>query len=172
MKGMHVHHRIPLSKGGTNDASNLYVCSGSFHAWVWHKGRYAGVFALDFNRSAAGKLGGARAVKTQKEKSLGLFGLTREERSRNTRIQWEDPEHREYMIRVASETGKTLHKHKLGIFAEENLGKGAKTTNSTLWLDPNHPELGAHHFNKLKKLQKEKGYPSEKSNRVKLKKKS
>lgn len=38
MKGMHVHHRIPQSKGGTNDPSNLYVCSPWFHANVWHHG--------------------------------------------------------------------------------------------------------------------------------------
>jgi hypothetical protein len=25
MKGMHVHHRIPVSKGGTNAPENLYV---------------------------------------------------------------------------------------------------------------------------------------------------
>jgi hypothetical protein len=36
MKGMHVHHRIPRSCGGTNDPSNLYVCSSWFHANVWH----------------------------------------------------------------------------------------------------------------------------------------
>ena len=36
MKGMHVHHRIPRSKGGTNDPSNLYVCSPWFHTCVWH----------------------------------------------------------------------------------------------------------------------------------------
>jgi hypothetical protein len=36
MKGMHVHHRYPVSKGGTNDASNLFVCSPWFHAYVWH----------------------------------------------------------------------------------------------------------------------------------------
>jgi hypothetical protein len=36
MKGMHVHRRIPKSKGGTNDPSNLYVCSAWFHAYVWH----------------------------------------------------------------------------------------------------------------------------------------
>jgi len=33
---MHVHHRIPRSKGGTNDPSNLYVCSPKFHAYIWH----------------------------------------------------------------------------------------------------------------------------------------
>lgn len=36
MKGMHVHHRIPRSKGGTNDPSNLFVCSPWFHSHVWH----------------------------------------------------------------------------------------------------------------------------------------
>lgn len=36
MKGMHVHHRIPRSQGGTNDPSNLYVCSEWFHKNVWH----------------------------------------------------------------------------------------------------------------------------------------
>jgi len=36
MKGMHVHHRLPQSRGGTNDSSNLYVCSLWFHLNVWH----------------------------------------------------------------------------------------------------------------------------------------
>jgi hypothetical protein len=38
MKGMHVHHRLPRSKGGTNDPSNLYVCSAWFHKHIWHSG--------------------------------------------------------------------------------------------------------------------------------------
>ena len=38
MRGMHVHHRIPVSKGGTNDPSNLYVCSPFFHRYIWHDG--------------------------------------------------------------------------------------------------------------------------------------
>ena len=40
MKGMHVHHRVPQSLGGTNDPSNLYVCSPWFHANVWHDNSY------------------------------------------------------------------------------------------------------------------------------------
>lgn len=36
MEGMHVHHRIHRAQGGTNDPSNLYVCSPSYHAHVWH----------------------------------------------------------------------------------------------------------------------------------------
>ena len=38
MKGKHVHHRIKKSEGGTNDPSNLYVCSEWFHDNVWHGG--------------------------------------------------------------------------------------------------------------------------------------
>jgi hypothetical protein len=38
MRGKHVHHRVSKSDGGTNDPSNLYVCSPSFHRWGWHKG--------------------------------------------------------------------------------------------------------------------------------------
>ena len=36
IEGMHVHHRIPVSEGGTNDPSNLYVCSSWFHSHIWH----------------------------------------------------------------------------------------------------------------------------------------
>jgi hypothetical protein len=36
MKGKHVHHRIKRSDGGTNDPTNLYVCSDWFHNNVWH----------------------------------------------------------------------------------------------------------------------------------------
>jgi hypothetical protein len=38
MGGKHVHHRVRVSDGGTNDPSNLYVCSPSFHRWCWHDG--------------------------------------------------------------------------------------------------------------------------------------
>ena len=36
MRGMHVHHRIKKSEGGTNDPSNLFVCSEWFHTNIWH----------------------------------------------------------------------------------------------------------------------------------------
>ena len=54
MIGMEVHHRVPVSRGGTNDPSNLYVCSPSMHRWGWHNGdRGFGEWA---------SLGGERAV--------------------------------------------------------------------------------------------------------------
>ena len=52
MEGMHVHHRIPRSKGGTNDPSNLYVCSPWFHRHVWHDGEAWIEWALKGSRAA------------------------------------------------------------------------------------------------------------------------
>jgi hypothetical protein len=45
MKGRHVHHRIKKSEGGTNDPSNLYVCTEEYHDKVWHadEGGFAGL---------------------------------------------------------------------------------------------------------------------------------
>lgn len=69
--------------------------------------------------------------------------------------------------------------HKLlgrGIFSEEYLNskkcketglKAADSLHKSKWMDPDHPELGCHHVQTLKRLQKERGYPSEKTNRVK-----
>jgi hypothetical protein len=195
MKGMHVHHRIPVSKGGTNDPSNLFVCSPSFHAWVWHGGTFAiisdaskvaqlgglaggrlgglrtkerktGIFKPG-SQSVAGKIGGPRGAATCKEHGLGIFALTREERSANSTLQWQREGFREMMKETSARLGRQCFEESKGIFAPENLGKGAATTNSAKWMDPDHPELGAHHFNKLARLQRELGYPHGKSNRVK-----
>jgi len=70
MRGMHVHHRIPRSCGGTNDPSNLYVCSPSFHAYVWH-GQDAFLSFVKVAQKGGRK--GARALKKKIEqiKSLG-----------------------------------------------------------------------------------------------------
>jgi hypothetical protein len=53
MAGMHVHHRVPRSEGGTNDASNLYVCSPSFHMYVWHTRMEFIMFATEAGRKSA-----------------------------------------------------------------------------------------------------------------------
>ena len=59
MRGMHVHHRIPVSQGGTNDPSNLYVCSPDYHKYTWHNGEQW----IDW-ASKGGSLGGAVSGKT------------------------------------------------------------------------------------------------------------
>jgi hypothetical protein len=57
MRGKHVHHRLSISEGGTDDPSNLYVCSPSFHRWGWHNGEEWIEWA-----SEGGKTGGTRAA--------------------------------------------------------------------------------------------------------------
>ena len=67
MKGKHVHHRIAQSDGGTDDPSNLYVCSPSFHRWVWHSGE-------EFVEAASrgGRLGGLKGGKRIAEERIGI----------------------------------------------------------------------------------------------------
>jgi hypothetical protein len=102
MKGMHVHHRIPRSKGGTNDPSILYVCSPSFHKNCWHAedsynslipyAELGGIAARDNKlgihglseeeRQAYGKMGGeAGGWKKSQERNIGIFG---------DRTEWRD----------------------------------------------------------------------------------
>lgn len=65
MKGMHVHHRVPRSKGGTNDPCNLFVCSPSFHAYVWHsEDSYLSLIQIAYE---GGRKGGAATKKKCEE---------------------------------------------------------------------------------------------------------
>jgi hypothetical protein len=74
MKGKHVHHRIRQSHGGTNDPSNLYVCSPWFHSNVWHDG--TGVCERDEQKmSEDGRKGGTRTA----ELRVGVCGRTPEQ---------------------------------------------------------------------------------------------
>jgi hypothetical protein len=83
MAGMHVHHRIPVSRGGTNDPSNLYVCSPYVHKNLWHEGEefiawaYKGATAAHLEKREDGKsvlayengkLGGAAS----RDKKVGI----------------------------------------------------------------------------------------------------
>jgi hypothetical protein len=70
MAGMHVHHRIARSKGGTNDPSNLYVCSPSFHAYAWH-GPDSCFSLIKFAEEGGKKGGEAMRRKIKEIKSLG-----------------------------------------------------------------------------------------------------
>ncbi len=67
MNGKHVHHRIKRSDGGTDDPSNLYVCSEWFHDNVWHaeEGGFAGCASL----------GAQKAHEKKDEKGRSLHAL-------------------------------------------------------------------------------------------------
>ena len=94
MKGMHVHHRIRRSDGGTNDPSNLYVCSEWYHDNVWHaeEGGFTGL------ASAAGKLG-AKAQPHEVRVAMG-----KKNGSNNLRKVIEhNPDHQRQAIKSAAQ---------------------------------------------------------------------
>jgi general stress protein YciG len=107
MKGMHVHHRIPRSKGGTDAPENLYVCSPSFHANVWHDGYYR----IIQNASSVARLGGLARQQAgftpkglekrkQRSKEIGL-----ENKEKGIGIFARDPDKRKEDARNAGKIG-------------------------------------------------------------------
>jgi hypothetical protein len=96
------------------------------------------------HKSAGGKIGGPRGWKTCKEKQVGVFNPdNRKEWSRKGGKKNAETGH---LVRIAQSGGLASGKAK--------------------WIDPDHPELGAHHHVTLMKLQRDNGYPDLKENRV------
>jgi hypothetical protein len=161
------------------------------------------------SQSAAGAIGGTVTY----TKSVGIFDSEKKEERRRLGIGEFSQETRETRIKnalnvteylmenklgVFSEEerektrvrGKESVKNKTGLFAEENLGKGAqvcKKKGTGLWgipvevrqqngklamsykyIDPDHPELGSHAAPVLVKMQKRRGYPCLPENRVRV----
>ena len=151
MEGMHVHHRIHRSKGGTNDPSNLYVCNPLFHKYVWHsEDSYGSLipYAID-----GGRIGGSLSPvgRLSYENKFGLFGLSPEDKKQ-----------------AEIKGGKVTYENKIGCHDPKYKGVGARNTNSTLWEDPDHPELGKHTPGPLVRKQKALGFPHGPENRKRV----
>jgi hypothetical protein len=161
------------------------------------------------SQSAAGALGGTITYL----KGVGLFDVEKKEERRKLGIGEFSPETRATRIQTAlavveylrekglgifsdearekaRERGLSYVENKTGLFAEENLGKGArvckekgtgiwgiplevkrangKMTMAYKYLDPDHPELGKHAAPILVRMQKKRGYPHGKENRVRV----
>lgn len=220
MMGKHVHHRIKRCDGGTDDPTNLYVCSDWFHANVWHAEDGFNSLVLHATRggeityqqkkgihgltpeqkSQYGKMGAAaEGWKKSKERLSGIFG---------DRTSWEDvyvengrktlskllaknPDHQSEAGRkgalVSMERGVGVNtpeaRKKGGTIAgrkavesgqlakartRESILKGAKAGANTMFMDPNHPELGIHNAGVLSRLQRKHGFPSGKETRTKV----
>jgi hypothetical protein len=92
MRGKHVHHRIKRSDGGTDDPTNLYVCSEWFHDNVWHEGEggFAGCALLgaqkaneaknEEGKSIAGVKGSAKAHEAKNAEGKSLTALKSHEK--------------------------------------------------------------------------------------------
>jgi hypothetical protein len=161
------------------------------------------------SQSAAGTLGGTTSYtlgvgifdkdKKEERRRLGIGEFSKETsaiRSKNAKEVAEyllenglgifSPEGRDN----SRKRGKEYAEQKTGLFAEENLGKGAqvckekgtgvwgipvevkqqngKLTMAYKYIDPDHPELGAHAAPVLVRMQKRRGYPCSPGNRVRI----
>jgi hypothetical protein len=261
MKGKHVHHRIAVSNGGTDDPSNLYVCSSWFHTNVWHaedsynslipyaheggekayrekkgihgrtpeqkrldgikgakvlhqrkneEGKSLHTLKLHLEKDEQGKsLLGVRVMsnlhKTKTRDGKSAYSVNAAKKSHEKKNEEGKSVHAVEMgqkgasqthakkneegksinaIRVGlitmskkNEEGKSVHAVKVGnityslgtgCHAPEYKGKGAKVTNSQKWIDPDHPELGERSAPTLASMQKRRGYPHGKENRVRV----
>ena len=129
MQGKHVHHRIKRCEGGTNDPSNLYVCSPSYHRWCWHNGE-------EFIEWAAkgGALGGkAQPREVKRQNALkGIKTKTKEQRQKAGRARaaatnkYMSLERKREIIKIMQQktprevrvkAGRKVWEEKLGAFA-------------------------------------------------------
>lgn len=150
MKGKHVHHRIKRSDGGTDDPSNLYVCSEWFHDKVWHaeEGGFTGC------ASDGGKKGGKKPHREKNEEGKSLHALqmiekTHREKNENGKskhaVKLAEKLHEEkdeqgrslHALRVLrtihdekNEEGKSKHAVKTGEAAHKNKNQDGKSTHA------------------------------------------
>jgi hypothetical protein len=146
MTGVEVHHRIPVSEGGTNDPSNLFVCSPSMHRWGWHEGdKGFGVWSHEGGKKSVetGNAGwvhvssetrqenGRKVGRKNKEENRGLFAATPE--------QWSE-RNRKNGAKGCHAAGRSTLEKGVGLFGlsddEKNKRnkKGASVINGTYWI--------------------------------------
>ncbi len=133
MKGKHVHHRVAVSKGGTNDPSNLFVCSPSMHRWGWHEGdRGFGEWAHEGYRQAVemgrhegwgyvpqetlvenGRRNSAKLIAEKR----GIHGATPEQRSAWNKVNGQ---------KGAPAAGRSTFEKGVGLFAMSEAEKDAR----------------------------------------------
>ena len=183
MMGMHVHHRVNRCDGGTDDPSNLYVCSPSFHRFAWHGGKYARIEKStqggltqggNNKRNKTGFCGrspekmsedGKKGGEATFNKKVGVFGRSPEKRSEDSRKSGKKGGKAQGTRNALNKTGFCGRSPEK--MAEDGRKNAAKTTRQK-WTDPEHPELGVHNAGILVLRQKRFGLPHGKENRVRV----
>lgn len=103
-----------------------------------------GAFGMDpEDRHFANVKGGQAGGKKAHELGVGLAAMTKEQRQ---------------------EAGRKGAKNR----SHEDSVKGGKAAATTLWVDPEHPELGAHNAGNLVQRQRSLGLPHGKENRIRV----
>jgi hypothetical protein len=129
MKGMHVHHRIPKSKGGTDDPSNLYVCSAWFHQKVWHaKDSYNSLIPY----AVEGSKKGSKAVHAEKDESgkslhaVKMGKLTHRVKTKEGKSQ-RALDNNKVLHSEKNREGKSSHASKMGKKTHERKNESGKS---------------------------------------------
>lgn len=186
MKDCDVHHNPPRHKGGRNVPEHLYVYHTSVHSAVHGDG------FTKWARKGAQKL---HEIKDEKGRSIaGVRAAERLHRERDDRGRSlsalkphleKDEKGRSVTAMKAhlnkTEEGKSAHGIKTAehlnsqkntegksINAQKGGKRGAQTTNSQKYVDPDHPELGIRSPGTLVLMQKARGLPSGPGNREKV----
>ncbi len=101
------------------------------------------------------------------KKARKQHGIKNEEGKSILAIRMSKGSHREKTEEGKSILGVKNGKKSLGILLDRNPNH-QRDISLQKWEDPDHPELGQHNSGVLTRLQKKHGYPSGKSNRVKV----
>jgi hypothetical protein len=171
MRGMHVHHRIRRCDGGTNDPSNLYVCSEWFHDNIWHaeEGGFTGC------ASEGGKKGGLKGGPVQGKRNVeNQTGFLKpgaktfetcsaggkKGGAKNVTSGRFDPESPNCI-----KSSESCRKGGLKTGGMNRDSGHMGRIQAMRWEDPDHPELGVLPAGPLVIAQRSRGYPSGKENR-------
>lgn len=147
MVDMDVHHNPPRHQGGRNIPEHLFVLHNTLHAAV-----HSAEFIL-WQRKAAKKGG-----ETVKEKRVGIFNLTPEQRSENSKKAAQTSLERKVgCVSASSEQKREWTRMR----TSESFSRAA----TTLFEDPDHPELGQANAGNLVRMQMRRGLPCGKENR-------
>jgi hypothetical protein len=158
MKGMHVHHRVPRSKGGTDAPENLYVCSPSFHANVWHDNDSFTLWASK---------GGHASVERHKQNGSWIYDQSFQKRAAKSRhTKFREPEVQSQLGKRGAasckERGvnacfdKSIHKRMSDPILDKERRAKISQKNSREWVII-HPDGHREHIKNLLKFCKENG---------------
>ena len=177
MKGMDVHHNPPRHLGGRNIPEHLFVYHETLHSAV-----HEDIFT-SFAREG-GRLGGQKCV----DEKIGFLSASPEQRK-----EWGRKGNQRLLelgigihapgVRKAS--GRKAVEERLGMFmnhpqsiarSHETMkqrgvgvydgGEMSRKGGKTLFIDPDHPELGAHNAGNLVRKQRALGLPHGTENRL------
>ena len=174
MTTKHKHRIVPGHRGGEYEDGNVVELSITQHA-MWHFAEWqlhghvgdmvawkglAGMISKEeairlIQQETCREVG--RTNKGKKGTNIGRFGTEKKVAFWNANPELKFERSRKGGSASRGVTGQRANGGRVS----------AQLINSQLWEDPLHPELGAHHFNRLKAIQRENNLPCSKENRRK-----